>query len=106
MASKLDWVRHQGRRVYFPRDPYDSCPNKTRYDTELAARMGAQAAISNPRHCGKRRLWVYPCLRCHGWHMTSDPDQKGPAVTVTQLWQGVDGVPAAAIIPLQHKDAR
>lgn len=81
------FIKHKGRRVYLPPHPEDACPRKHYYNTELAARMGAQAAITNPtRAHAPKRLWVYPCARCQGWHVSSDGRNERPPVTARDLF--------------------
>lgn len=84
------FLKHNGRRVYLPPHPHDSCPAKHRYDTEIAARMGAQARISALGRAGANaRRWVYPCSCCEGWHYSrSSLNNPRPAVTLTQLVEG------------------
>lgn len=84
------FLKHNGRRVYLPPHPFDSCPSKQRYDTEIAARMGAQARISTfGRAAVRMRRWVYPCECCGGWHFSrSGIDNPGPAVTGAELVEG------------------
>jgi hypothetical protein len=99
-------LKYQGRRVLVPRDPTDCCPEKARYDTEIAARMGAQSHLSVGARGGAKRLWVYPCIRCHGWHLTRSGEQDRPAVSATQLYVGFDGIPPSALPLLQQRISR
>lgn len=55
----------------------NSC-GKTRYRTSAKA----QRALTNVRRYGhrdpdgKKPARAYPCPDCHGWHLTSDPEQR------------------------------
>lgn len=48
-----------------------SCSNKTRYSDEFDARA-AGAIFSRDGH---KRLFVYPCTVCRGWHLTKSWQQ-------------------------------
>lgn len=61
-----------------------ACERKWWYDSEVSARMGAQATLSNSAHA---RLYVYECPCCGRWHVTSSPDGKSSAVTRRRLWE-------------------
>lgn len=76
------------RRVFIAPHPDDNCPRKTRYTTEIAARMGAQASITSPDPAATKveRLWVYSCPVCKGWHLTRNESREGsPAVSKREL---------------------
>lgn len=59
------------------------CRGKYSYTTEIAARMGAQAAIT--QHKGANVLYVYECPTCERWHMTGNPQKKDQPVTAKDL---------------------
>lgn len=61
-------------RVFIPPHPDDACARKTRYATEIAARMGAQSVMTNPNLIAPDQLWVYRCPVCTGWHCTKKPN--------------------------------
>lgn len=63
-----------------------ACNRKVRYTTELAARMGAQAVLTNPCLRPPSVMYVYCCPICKGWHCTRKPGDKGPAVTKRELF--------------------
>ena len=46
------------------------CTNKTRRADEPSARGLAQHMIQTGKITGKR-AWVYACVHCRGWHVTS-----------------------------------
>lgn len=60
-----------------PHTPYkrpNTCGNKYRYLTELAARRAAQQGTSDPANSA---LYVYLCAVCAKWHLTrSKPAQN------------------------------
>ena len=44
------------------------CRRKMRYADEMGATAGAMCSLD--RRPEVRRLWVYPCPACKGWHLT------------------------------------
>ena len=60
-----------------------ACARKVKYATEIAARMGAQAVLSNPQLQPPERMYVYCCPVCKGWHCTK---QLPAAVTKRELF--------------------
>lgn len=67
-----------------PLYPHEAaCARKVRYATEIAARMGAQAVLTNPKLSPPERLYVYSCPTCKGWHTTR---QVPAAVTKRELF--------------------
>lgn len=67
-----------------------SCLEKSRYPTEVNARRHAQSSLQ--KRGEHPRLWVYPCINCKGWHITSKPGGTAAATAVTkrQLYEGFD----------------
>lgn len=65
-----------------------SCGRKNRYDCEAIARRAAQTSLQSDRFAAGSRLYVYPCVRCRGWHLTRSVTSGAP-VTATQRWEGV-----------------
>ncbi len=53
------------------------CRGKIAFSTEIAARMGAQAALTRGRAACQHPLYVYRCRECSRWHMTSQPPRAG-----------------------------
>lgn len=49
------------------------CGGKTSYPSEHQARNSRKAVYKQGR---KRRLRVYPCRACGGWHLTSEVGNK------------------------------
>lgn len=65
-----------------------SCASKRGWSTEARARAAAQDSMNWPgKTDAPARLWVYPCVICRRWHMTSSPG-RGVAVTPTELYEG------------------
>lgn len=64
-----------------------ACERKARYPSEQAARRVAhdrlRASVGTAR-----RLWVYPCASCRGWHLTSR-ENTTVAVTAFEQYEGV-----------------
>lgn len=60
-----------------------ACNRKARYATEIAARMGAQAVLTNPVLNPPETMFVYCCPTCKGWHCTK---QAPMAVTKRDLY--------------------
>lgn len=53
-----------------------SCTDKRRFSTEQMALMDARRVLyrkMRPRKGARpqKRMWVYPCEFCAGWHLTS-----------------------------------
>jgi hypothetical protein len=47
-----------------------TCQEKRRFSDEIQAK--AVGMIELEENCGNgKRLWVYPCHHCNGWHLTS-----------------------------------
>lgn len=80
------------RKRVLERSAADRCRGKIPCDSELSARLLAQGSINRSKRSSLRppaaRLWVYRCLDCDRWHMTSIPHPT-PAVTATSL--GIEG---------------
>lgn len=55
-----------------------ACESKHRHPDELTARAAAMDSIK--RHQNARRLFVYRCGVCQGWHLTRRKVQKSVAV--------------------------
>ncbi|HEV7287695.1 hypothetical protein [Sphingomonas sp.] len=66
-----------------------ACASKRVYSTEIAARMGAQAALSTQSRA-LPILFVYPCPACMKWHVTRD-GSTGLGVTRTNLFAELNG---------------
>lgn len=66
-----------------------ACLRKVRYTTELAARMGAQAALTNPAVNPPEVMFVYCCYICKGWHCTKNEQKDSPAVTKRELFSSL-----------------
>ena len=58
-----------------------SCTSKVSFVSEGAARIGATRILYAPS-CRTKRMWVYPCKFCPGWHLTSSPSGHGVEVVV------------------------
>lgn len=65
------------------------CLSKVRFPDEYVARARIGQLFDQGRP-GKRRLWVYRCPNCRGFHMTSAARYGGrgqtAAVTATDLY--------------------
>lgn len=57
-----------------------ACRRKRRFDTRIKAEVNALGAM-NTRAKGKR-IFVYQCPVCHGWHLTRSPHRYPES----QLW--------------------
>ncbi|MBX9860662.1 MAG: hypothetical protein K2Y20_13910 [Sphingomonas sp.] len=66
------------------------CGGKRSFDSEVSARMGAQAAISRRRSSDPSMLWVYRCPGCGRWHMTSRSGTHAPPAPVTATALGIE----------------
>ena len=49
------------------------CNRKQRYSDEFSARAKAKIDIDGGK---ARKLWVYPCPLCRGWHLTKKPNSR------------------------------
>lgn len=69
-----------------------NCEKKVPYSSELNARINAQAVINSTQPGRKnrtpRRMWVYRCPHCSGWHMTQSRQHDSAAVTSTEFHEG------------------
>jgi hypothetical protein len=48
-------------------------PNKTRFATQ----QDAAVASRQIEFRDGRRLYIYECQGCNGWHLTSEPNEEG-----------------------------
>lgn len=55
-----------------------TCLKKRRFPDELTARAAAMWSIASS---DVKRLWVYPCALCKGWHLTSKSQGRRWLVT-------------------------
>ena len=77
---------HHGRNRW--RDPGkprryrtdNTCKGKRYFADEIAARAGA--AVSLEERANTTRLWVYRCMACPGWHITSKKHSERFLVTL------------------------
>ncbi len=53
--------------------PAEACPTKKRFALRVHAEAKALSLMNHPRAACRsgRRLWVYQCPTCGGWHLTS-----------------------------------
>lgn len=56
-----------------------TCRNKRRHPDDPTARAAAMRAME--QHGEAKRLWVYRCPQCNGWHLTSSNQGVGSLVT-------------------------
>lgn len=59
-------IRYDERPRRYRTDP--KCKAKRYYVDEVGARAGALIALKEIGN--RRRLWVYKCRHCDGWHLT------------------------------------
>lgn len=57
-----------------------NCRGKWRYSDETCAR--AAGMVSLTEHPGRRKLFVYLCPHCCGWHLTKSYKDRRSMVTV------------------------
>lgn len=67
------------RRIYRKRFP---CGEKRCFPDEIAARVGGMLSIEERKNA--TQLWVYDCVRCKRWHLTSKPRGDRWAVIQTE----------------------
>lgn len=56
-----------------------TCRKKRRFSDENLARVHAMLSIQEEKN--RRRLWVYHCRHCDGWHLTSKDQGRRWLVT-------------------------
>lgn len=86
----------QSQAKPFPREALErrlqgmrsACGRKTSYPTEFRARLTGSRACAADRPDAPKRLWVYACCACKGWHLTRSWNRY-PAATATQRYEGV-----------------
>lgn len=72
--------------------PIATCRSKRRHPDELTARAVAMHAIEQRKEV--RRLYVYHCRECNGWHLTRSYNGIGNLVTADNPVHGKQGSPA------------
>jgi len=56
-----------------------TCTSKKRFNSEFLARSGAARHVYRSTLDKRaKRLWVYSCKFCSGWHLTSRPGGSQP----------------------------
>lgn len=67
----------------------DRCLTKVRYGTEVHARSAGRNVLRAPDTPNPpRRMFVYLCQHCRGWHLTRKPNAAA-AVTAQTSHEGV-----------------
>lgn len=82
MSAVISHGRNRWRDRGKPR-PYRAdrtCVGKRYFADEMLARAAAQETIEQ---CELKKLWVYKCRACPGWHLTSS--NQGAALLVTAV---------------------
>ena len=102
--------RHHARlmpkRKKYPKDATPeqrSCTLKVKHPTELVARVAAQVSVFKS-HGRTERMWVYPCVFCDGWHVSSRFSDHGGAVTAYDL--GMTASPPAHPVQKVREETR
>lgn len=65
------WKRRVYRRVF-------KCGDKQCFPDEVTARVGGMVSIEERRNA--TQLWVYKCVHCKRWHLTSQKQGERWAV--------------------------
>ncbi len=56
------------------------CLRKRRYTDECQARAAGMESLE--KYPGEKKLWVYSCPHCSGWHLTKHHQGKRFEVTI------------------------
>lgn len=86
MTPLPDWAEALKRRT--ARSTID-CATKAGYSSEAVARHSGREALRRYPDRFPERLYVYACIGCRGWHLTSGANNR-PAVTCDALREGLN----------------